>query len=91
LLAAAESNAMAASLDRLTVETDDMKRESGGEASPVSQGRNDVAALLIEDTDVTDDMKTESETAVEPVVTDDMKNEENESLETDEQKSRMWW
>jgi len=49
----------------------------------------DVGALLLDDTDVTDDMKTESENAVQPVVTDDMKNEENESLETDEQKSRM--
>lgn len=74
--------------------TDDSLIAAAGTINTVSASDNsllaaDVGALLLDDTDVTDDMKTESENAVQPVVTDDMKNEENESLETDEQKSRM--
>eukprot|EP00088_Acartia_fossae_P069741 TRINITY_DN9188_c0_g1_i11.p1 TRINITY_DN9188_c0_g1~~TRINITY_DN9188_c0_g1_i11.p1 ORF type:complete len:302 (-),score=43.87 TRINITY_DN9188_c0_g1_i11:1106-2011(-) len=80
------------SVDRLSVVTDDMKQENGGGSSGDSAvtipGGGGASGVLL-DPRVTDDMKTEPAMVVEPVVTDDMKTEENESLETDEEKSGL--
>jgi len=91
-----DDDRLLASMDHLSVETDDMKRRehnsNGGSDADLSSNLPETAAMGASagatlDTRETDDMKTEPARVVEPVVTDDMKTEENESLETDEEKS----
>jgi hypothetical protein len=59
-------------VDRLSVETDDMKQREGSDVS------SSTASSMAVSTSSTDDMKTEPLRVVAPVVTDDMKTEENE-------------
>lgn len=72
-----------ASIDSLStrlaaVETDDMKRGNGHTSIRNENVNSSVMGSVLMDSRETDDMKTEPESAVEPVVTDDMKTEENE-------------
>jgi len=86
-------NRLLESVDRLSVETDDMKQREGSDVSSSSassmavSSMNGASSSMAVSTSSTDDMKTEPLRVVAPVVTDDMKTEENESLETDEEKS----
>jgi hypothetical protein len=72
------------SFDRLSVETDDMKRRETSDVTSTTTASASMAvsasppasASPMLDTRETDDMKTEPARVVEPVVTDDMKTEE---------------
>ena len=71
-------------MDRLSVETDDMKQREGSDVSSSSassmavSSMNGASSSMAVSTSSTDDMKTEPLRVVAPVVTDDMKTEENE-------------
>lgn len=100
-------NRLLESVERLSVETDDMKQRECSDVSSstpaassmtVSSSMSAVSSMAVSSSmsaassmavssSSTDDMKTEPLSEVAPVVTDDMKTEENESLETDEEKS----
>lgn len=73
-------------MDRLSVETDDMKQLEGSDGSASTPSASSMAVSSMNgasssmgvSTSSTDDMKTEPLRVVAPVVTDDMKTEENE-------------